>query len=256
MNTLPSPKTLREFVAPPDSLADQVILVTGASDGIGKATAEAAAAAGATVLLLGRSEEKLNAVHDAIVDAGSPRPIVVPIDFMQADGGIYLRLAEQIEADFGKLDGLVHCAGMLGEMTEIEHYDATIWQQVMHVNLTVGFALTKVLLPMLRAAKGNILFSSSSVGRQGRAFWGAYAVSKFATEGLAQTLAEELKPKGVSVNVINPGATRTGMRASAYPMEDPDKLSGPETVAPAYLYFLCQVDTEMTGLSVDVKDPK
>ncbi|MEL7024679.1 MAG: YciK family oxidoreductase [Pseudomonadota bacterium] len=256
MTNSPTPANLREFVPQPRSLRDKVVLVTGASDGIGRAVAVATAQAGALVLLLGRSEEKLNTVHDEIVSNGGPRPIVVPVDFMQADGGVYMRLTEQIKTDFTKLDGLVHCAGILGEMTEIEHYDAQTWQEVMHVNVTAGFALTKVLLPLLREARGRIIFTSSSVGRRGRAFWGAYAVSKFATEGLAQTLAEEQKPHGVTVNVINPGATRTAMRAQAYPMEVRDKLDGPETVAPAYLYFLCSEDESQTGLSVDVKDPK
>ncbi|MEL7312285.1 MAG: YciK family oxidoreductase [Pseudomonadota bacterium] len=256
MTMQPSPNELRAFSPADDALRNKVILVTGASDGIGRAVSVAAAKVGALVLLLGRSEEKLNAVHDEIVEAGGPRPIVVPVDFMKADGGVYMRLTEQIKTDFKKLDGLVHCAGVLGEMTEIEHYDAQVWQEVMHVNVTAGFALTKVLLPLLREARGEVLFTSSSVGRRGRAFWGAYAVSKFATEGLAQTLAEEQKPHGVSVNVINPGATRTAMRAQAYPMEVRDRLDGPETVAPAYLYFLCNEDETVTGLSVDVKDPK
>ena len=141
-------------------------------------------------------------------------------------------------------------------MVEVEQYDAVIWQQVMHVNATAGFALTKVLLPLLAKAKGDVLFTTSSVGRKCRAFWGAYAVSKFAVEGLAQIIAEEQKPRGIRVNVINPGATRTHMRAQAYPMEDAQKVPTPDSVAPAYLYFLNSTDEALTGLSVDVKDKR
>ncbi|MEL6300607.1 MAG: YciK family oxidoreductase [Pseudomonadota bacterium] len=256
MTQTPSPSDLREHKAAPGSLDGKVILVTGASDGIGRAVAESCALAGATVLLMGRSEAKLNAVHDAIVESGGLRPIVIPLDFLKAEGGVYLTLAEQIESDFGQLDGLVHCAGILGEMVEVEQYDAVIWQQVMHVNATAGFALTKVLLPLLAKAKGDVLFTTSSVGRKGRAFWGAYAVSKFAVEGLAQVIAEEQKPRGIRVNVINPGATRTHMRAQAYPMEDAKKVPTPDSVAPAYLYFLNSTDETLTGLSVDVKDKR
>ena len=256
MTQSPSPAALRAFVPEPDALADRTILVTGASDGIGREVAIQAARAGARVLLLGRSEQKLNATHDAIVAAGAPRPFVVPIDFLKVEGGVYLSLAEQIATDFEKLDALVHCAGLLGEMAEIESYDGVVWQQVMHVNVNAPFALTKTCLPLLCEARGDILFTSSSVGRKGRAFWGAYSVSKFATEGLAQTLADELKPKGVRVNVINPGATRTGMRAKAFPMEDPDSLPDAATAAPAYLYFLCAGENGATGLSVDIRDPR
>ena len=140
---------------------------------------------------------------------------------------------------------------MLGEMTEIAEYDAAVWQQVMHVNVTAQFALTKVLLPLLCASKGAIVFTSSSVGREGRAFWGAYAVSKFATEGLAQTLAAELEHAGVSVNVVNPGATHTNMRAQAYPAENKDEIAKPEDVLGPYLYFLSDADRAVTGQSVN-----
>ncbi|MEM8547209.1 MAG: YciK family oxidoreductase [Pseudomonadota bacterium] len=248
-----TPSELQSFIAPSESLTGKSILVTGASDGIGKAVAMGAAEAGATVILLGRSEDKLNTIYDEIVAQGGPTPILVALDFLKAEGGLYLQLADQIEQDLGKLDGLVHCAGMLGEMSEIEEYDGAIWQQVMHVNVNAAFALTKVCLPLIKRAQGAIVFASSSVGRKGRAYWGAYSVSKFATEGLAQTLADELKETGVRVNVVNPGATRTNMRLQAYPAEDRNRLKTPIDIAPAFLYFLC-ADTEgATGLSVDAQ---
>ena len=244
---------IRRFDAPAGALDDKVILITGASDGIGRALAVACASKGALVIAQGRSRKKLDALSEAIVAGGGTAPILVPMDFLKVEGGVYLTLAEQIENDFGRLDGLVHCAGMLGEMTEIEDYDATVWQQVMHVNVTAGFALTKVLLPLLRKSHGAIVFTSSSVGRKGRAFWGAYSVSKFAVEGLAQTLADELKDAGVSVNVVNPGATHTNMRAQAYPAENKDEIAAPEDVLGPFLFFLCDAARGVTAQSVDAQ---
>lgn len=247
------PAKLRAYVAPDGVLTDRVILITGASDGIGYALAVECARKGALVIAQGRRRKKLEALASDIEAAGGIEPILVPMDFLKAEGGVYLSLAEQIEADFGRLDGLVHCAGILGEMTEIEEYDAAVWQQVMHVNVTAGFALTKVLLPLLRKSSGAIVFTSSSVGRKGRAFWGAYSVSKFAVEGLAQTLAEEVEKASVSVNVVNPGATHTNMRAQAYPAEDKTAIAQPEDVLGPFMYFLCETDRSVTGHSVDAQ---
>ena len=244
---------IKTFHAPESALADKIILITGASDGIGKALSIECAAKGATVIMLGRSQKKLERAHDEIVANGDRAPIIVPLDFMKAEGGVYLSLAEQIETDFGRLDGLVHCAGMLGEMTQIEDYDATVWQQVMHVNVTAAFALTKVCIPLIRKARGAIVFASSSVGRKGRAFWGAYSVSKFAVEGLAQTLADELGESHVRVNVVNPGATHTNMRQQAYPAEDKTKIRAPEEVIGPFMYFLCDDEDGPNGLSVDAQ---
>ncbi|MEN7343590.1 MAG: YciK family oxidoreductase [Pseudomonadota bacterium] len=249
--TQPSKDTLSQFAPAKNALDDKVILITGASDGIGKALTKACSAAGATVIMLGRSEKKLAAIYDEITKEGLAEPVMLPLDFMKADGGVYLSIAEQIEKDFGRLDGLVHCAAILGEMTDIEEYDAAVWQQVMHVNATVPFALSKVCIPLLKKAKGAAVFASSSVGRKGRAFWGAYAVSKFAVEGFAQTLADEMSESDVRVNVVNPGATRTDMRLQAYPAEDRSQLKTPEEVLGPFLYFLCDEPGGVSGLSVD-----
>ena len=142
---------------------------------------------------------------------------------------------------------------MLGEMTEIEDYGGAVWQQVMHVNVTSGFALTKVLLPLLKQSKGAIVFTSSSVGRKGRGLWGACGVSKFAVGGLAQTLADELGKADVSVNVVNPGATHTDMRVQAYPAEDKNASASPQAVLPPFMYFLCEADRSITGHSVNAQ---
>lgn len=223
-----------------NALKDRVILVTGAGDGIGRAVSIAAGKAGATVILLGRTVPKLEAVYDVIVEAGGPTPAIYPMDLEVATWNDYVELADRIDAEYGRLDGLLHNAGLLGDRSPIEHYDPVLWQRVMLVNVSAPFLMTKALLPVLRESDdASIVFTSSGVGRTGRAYWGAYAVSKFATEGLMETLADEMENvDNVRVNAINPGATRTGMRAKAYPGEDPNTLKTPEDIAPAYLWLL------------------
>ncbi|MEO0996349.1 MAG: YciK family oxidoreductase [Pseudomonadota bacterium] len=245
---------LMHYDAPAGLLGDRVVLITGAGDGIGRAVALAAAAAGATVILHGRTVAKLEAVYDAIVEAGGARPSIAPMDLETADGDSYASLAESIRDEFGRLDGLLHNAGILGELTPVAQYDLPLWQRVMHINVTAAVALTQVCLPLLRVPEtASLLFTSSGVGRTGRAYWGAYSVSKFATEALAQVLADENRKTGIRVNVINPGATRTAMRRSAYPAEDRNALATPEDIAPAYLYLLGDDSQALRGASVDAQ---
>ena len=236
-------------------LQGRVILVTGAGSGIGRAAAISFAAHGATVILLGRTVEKLEAVYDEIESAGSPSPAIYPLCLEGATEQDYQTLASTIEQEFGELHGLLHNAGQLGQRTTIANYQAQIWQQVMQVNLNSQFLLTKALLPIMKTADdAAILFTSSGVGRKGRPFWGAYAVSKFATEGLAQVLAGELEEvSNIRVNCLNPGATRTPMRAVAYPAEDPGTLLSPEEIMPAYLYLLGPDSKGMSGLSFNAQ---
>jgi len=243
----------RSYDAAPDELADRVILITGAGDGIGRAAAVACASRGATVILLGRTQAKLEAVYDEIVASGGPRPAISVLDLARAQGPDYFQIAEQITETWGRLDGLLHNAGILGQRAPIEHYDIGIWHQVMHLNLNVPFILTQVLMPVLRkSVDASVVFTSSGVGRQGRAFWGAYAVSKFGVEGLSQTLADELKAEArIRVNCINPGGTRTRMRAAAYPGEDPLSRPEPASLMGPYLWLLGPASRGVTGLSLD-----
>ena len=176
------------------------------------------------------------------------------MDLAVADSNAYTTLADSIADDFGRLDGLVHNAGILGERYAIEQYDAALWQKVMHVNVTAAVALTQVCLPLLhKSDNGAVIFTSSSVGRTGRAFWGAYAVSKFATEGLSQVLADEHRHSGLTVNCINPGPTRTNMRLAAYPGEDRDALKRPEEILATYVYLLGPDSRGVTGESLDAQ---
>ena len=249
------PPPLKNFRPAPDALTGRVILVTGAGNGIGRAVALSLAEFGATIILLGRTVKKLEKVYDEIVANDCDRPSIFPMDLETADGSDYDKLYETIRKEYGRLDGLLHNAGLAGMLTPIEHYDVGVWQQVMHVNLTAPFILCRCLLPLLKeSADASIVFTSSGVARKGRAYWGAYAVSKFGTEGLMQVLADETEENThIRVNSINPGPTRTQMRAQAYPAEDPNKLATPEDIVGAYLYLLGPDSQGVTGRSFEAQ---
>ncbi len=245
----------RTYQAKDGLLENRVILITGASDGIGKALALRCAELGAQVLLHGRNVKKLEAVYDAI-DAmeQASRPSIVCMDLERAESAAYTSLADNIAEEFGKLDGLVHNAGILGDRFPLDQYDIVQWQQVMHVNVTTAFALTQILLPLLRKSDDpSVIFTSSGVGREGKAHWGAYAVSKFATEGLSQILANENSHTALRSNCINPGPVKTKMRQAAYPAEDRDKLKTAEDILPVYLYLLGPDSAGVTGQSIDAQ---
>jgi NAD(P)-dependent dehydrogenase (short-subunit alcohol dehydrogenase family) len=242
----------------PKLLADRVILVTGAGDGIGRAAAKSFAAHGATVILLGRTPQKLETVYDEIVQAGYPQPAIYPMNLEGASPDDYENLASTLESEFGQLNGLLHNASLLGTLTPLEHYDIKLWYQVMQVNLNAQFLLTRACLGLMkRAADASIVFTSSSVGRKGRAYWGAYSVSKFATEGMMQVLANELDTNSangtIRVNSLNPGATRTAMRAAAYPGEDSMSLPLPESIMPLYLYLMGADSRDVNGQALNAQ---
>lgn len=245
----------RAYTYPGDVLKDRIILVTGASDGIGRALSLEAASLGARVVLHGRDAKKLEAVYDRIM-ANQPetRPSIAVMDLARADSNAYASIADSVRETFGRLDGLVHNAGILGPRLSIEQYDVVEWQRVLHVNLTAAFALTQVLLPLLKQAEDpSIVFTSSGVGRHGRAYWGAYSVSKFGTEALAQILADETRHTPLRVNCINPGPTRTRMRLEAYPAEDRDRLKTPEEILTPYVFLLGPDSRGVTGQSLDAQ---
>ena len=243
------------YQAPAQLLQDKVVLVTGAGAGIGKAAALRYAQLGATVLLLGKTAEKLDAVYDQIEQSGGPQPVIIPVDLKVATQADYQNLASQIEHTFGHLDGLLLNAAMLGTLSPIEFYPHNLFEDVMKVNVNAQFHLIRSLMPLLRqATSASIILTSSSVGRQGRANWGAYAISKFAVEGMMQTLADELgQATNIRVNCINPGATRTSMRASAYPAEDPAKLCLPEDILPLYAFLMGEDSRHCNGQTLDAQ---
>ncbi|RLA56344.1 MAG: YciK family oxidoreductase, partial [Gammaproteobacteria bacterium] len=219
-----------------DLLSRKTIVVTGAGDGIGRAAALRYAQYGATVILLGRTLSKLEAVYNEIEAAGGPQPSIIELDLATAAEANYQTLASGLAAEFPHLDGLLHNASILGDRRPIESASYASWQEVMRVNVNAQFLLTRYLLPQLQAAPAaSIVFTSSGVGRTGRAYWGAYAVSKFATEGFMQVLADELENTSkVRVNSLNPGATNTSMRRTAYPAETPTDNPAPQDIMAAY----------------------
>lgn len=237
-------------------LQNKIILITGAGDGIGKAAALSYAKHGATVILLGRTISKLEKVYDEIEANGWPQPAIIPLNLEGAVEKDYIEVAHSIENAFGHLDGILHNASLLGSLTSIDQYEVPVWEKVMQVNVNSAFILTKCFLGLLKAApKPSIIFTTSSVGRKGRAFWGGYSVSKFAIEGFAQVLADELDSTEhrTRVNCINPGATRTNMRADAYPAENPMNNPTPEDIMPLYLYLMSDDSLDTTGCSLDAQ---
>ena len=245
----------QRYQAPPDLLKDKIILVTGASNGIGRVVAKTYAQRGATLLLLGRDLNKLDAVYDEIEAAGGAQPAIIPLNFSAALPADYEKLAMTISQEFGRLDGIVHCAAILGDITPLEMYSPDTWDEVMKINLRAPYLLTQQLLPLLKnAPNASVIFVSSSVGRQARAFWGAYAVSKAGIENLSRLFADELaNTSNIRVNCINPLATRTAMRAKAYPAEDPITVPPAEDIMPLFLYFMGQDSEGVTGQSLDAR---
>ena len=244
-----------DYVAPTDLLAGRILLVTGAGDGIGRAAALTFARHGATLILLGRTLAKLEQVYDEIEAFGGPQPAIYPLNFEGATLKDYHDMAETLDKEFGRLDGILHNAGLLGRITPFEQYNPELWEQVMQVNINGPIWMTQALLPLLQASPdASVVFTSSSVGRKGRAFWGAYSVSKFATEGFVEVLAEEVDQLGtLRINTLNPGATRTAMRANAYPGENPASLRTPEEIMPTYLWLMGPDSKGVNGQRFDAQ---
>lgn len=237
-----------------DLLQNRIILVTGASDGIGREAALTYARYGATVILLGRNEEKLRRVAQHIADEQHVQPQWFTLDLLTCTAEECRQVADRIAAHYPRLDGVLQNAGLLGEICPMSEQDPQIWQDVMQVNVNATFMLTQALLPLLlKSDAGSLVFTSSSVGRQGRANWGAYATSKFATEGMMQVLADEYQNRSLRVNCINPGGTRTSMRASAFPTEDPQKLKTPADIMPLYLWLMGDDSRRKTGMTFDAQ---
>ena len=243
----------KSYIPPADLLRDRVILITGSGDGIGRAVAIAAAKYGATVILHGRSVKKLEAVYDVIIAAGGRRPSIVPLDFEKAGPPEYEAVTSAMQKEFGRLDVLLHNAGMLGERAPIEHYDIAKWMRTLHVNVNAPFILTRYCMPLLKQAPDPcIIFTSSGVVANPRPFWGAYLVSKWASDGLMHMLADELEnTPAMRVNSINPGKVKTNMRLQAYPAEDRSTLAEPASIVNPYLFLMGPDSKGVSGRTID-----
>ncbi len=240
-----------------EALKNKVILVSGAGDGIGKQAALSFAKYGATLILLGRTKSKLEKTCNEIISLGGTQPTIIPLDMLKAEKEDYLQIAESLKQQFDHLDGVLHNAGLLGTITPLEEIDIKVFDDAMSVNVRAGLLLTQVLLPLLReSSDARVVFTSSTVGHIGRALWGTYAISKFATEGMMQVLADELKDTHIRVNAINPGGTRTSMRAQAFPSEDPNTLKTPEDIMPLYLYLMAPEGKDIHGQCIDAQPKK
>lgn len=229
-------------------LTNKTILVTGAGDGIGRQAALTYASLGATVILLGKTVKKLEAVYDEILAQGSPEPAIIPLDLKGATKQNYIDMSTTIADQFSKLDGALLNASMLGELTPFTQIHEQIFNEVMQVNVTSQYLLAQALIPTLQLAEhASLVFTSSGVGNKGRAFWGAYSISKFATEGMMEVIADEYENSSLRTNAINPGATKTNMRASAYPAEDKDQLPSPADIMPLYVYLMSTDSNKVNG---------
>ncbi len=246
---------LASYRPPANLLQDRVILVTGAGDGIGRTAAISFAKHGAQLILTGRTVSKLEQVHDEIQAAGCPQPGIYPLDLTGATAEDYQQMADILDREYGCLDGLLHNASILGNRLPLQYYPADVWQRVIQTNLNAPFLMTRALLTLMQKSRdASIIFTSSGVGQLPRAYWGAYSVSKHGIEAMSAIFAQELeKTSAIRVNALNPGATRTHMRAEAYPAEDPGKLKMPADIMALYLYLIGPDSLGVTGQSLNAQ---
>ena len=232
-----------------DLLKERIILVTGAGTGIGAAVAKSCARYGATVILLDKVIRNLEQVYDAIESASAIQPAIYPMNLEGAAEKDYLDLATTIEKEFGRLDGLLHNAAMLGALIPIAHFESELWYKILQVNLNGPFLMTRSCLNLLQQSNdASVLFSSDSAGRQGKAYWGAYGISKAASENLMQVLADEMEANtSVRVNSFDPGPVATAFRSLAYPGENPEQLAKPDDVVRPHLYLMGPDSKGITG---------
>ena len=235
----------------PALLAQRVVLVTGAGDGLGRATALACARAGASVILRGRTVAKLEKTYDDIKAAGGSEPAIYPLNLAGATWNDYEQLGDTLAREFGRLDGLAHCAAHFKSFGPLAAVEPRDWLESLQVNLTGPFALTRHCLPLLEQAAGSIVFVSDAAGRRGRAYAGAYGVAKFAVEGLMQTWAQELEGARVRVNSLDPGPMDTALRRKGYAREV--RAPAPDAAARAVLWLLGPDSAPASGTAFSLR---
>jgi len=229
----------RDWAPQPDTLRERVVLVVGASGGLGRASALAAAQAGASVVLLGRKVRALEKLYDEIVALGAPTPAIYPLDLSGATPHDYAELAATLEREFGRLDGIVHAAAHFDGLRPAHDIAAEEWMRVLHVNLTAPFLLTQACLPLLQAARdSSVVFVLDDPQRMRKAYWGGYGAAKHALGGLASILHEESESSPLRVHALLPAPMRTGLRRTAYFGENTVALPSPDASARAIVYLL------------------
>jgi len=235
------------YTATPDFLKDRVILITGSGNGIGAAVAKAYANYGATVILLDKNIAALEQVYDDIVASGATMPAIYPLDLKGASIPDYDELASNINDNFGRLDGLVHCAATLGQLAPIQHQDPQEWLETLHINLTAPYLLTRSCLPLIQKYdNAAIIFTTDHY--KDKAYWSSYGISKAAIEGFSKQLADEMECDGrVQVNCIDPGKVKTAFYTRAFPGIDPSPLANPEDIVDSYLYLMSNDSQSVNG---------
>lgn len=251
-SSVPLPDTAR--ATPPD-LAERVVLVTGATGGLGAPLARACAARGATVVLHGRNVTALEKLYDEIVEAGDPEPVILPLDLAKAEAADFGNIAVALESQFKRLDGLVHTAAMLGSLGPLEHQSYEAWLALLRVNLAAPMGLTRALIPLLsKAPDASVVFTLDDRGLAPRAYWGGYGVTKAGVAALARELADEWESRPtLRVNALVPGPIRSPMRGRTHPGEDRSKLPLPETLVPLYLHLLAGQSKAESAALIDAR---
>jgi len=238
------------------NLTNKTILITGATDGIGKVLAEEFSKLGSNIILLGKNSSKLDTVYDQLDHSfDSQKHLILEADLSLLNNESAHEILKAISNEYDALDGIIHNAAILGTMTPLEDYELSKWDEVLNINLRAPFLLTKTLKSIVEnSTMPRIIFTSSGVANTGRAFWGAYSVSKFGLKGLAEIFTNELETTS-SIKVFNfdPGATQTKMRASARPAEDPSSLKTPHELVNCYLWFFSKesCDSEVNYFEYD-----
>ena len=223
-------------------LKNKNILITGASNGIGKSLSENLSKYGANVIMLSRNENALNAIYDSLKEKYKTDPCILKCDLENLDDKKSQEIVNIISKNYQNLDSVIHNAAILEKMSDIESFDLQTWDKVMKVNLTSAFILSKYLIPLMKSSKTpRIIFTTSSVGKKGKAFWGAYSVSKAGVNALSDILSDELESiSNIKVFNFDPKATKTNMRAMAYPAEDPSAIKNPDQLINYYLWMLSE----------------
>ncbi|MEO7068634.1 MAG: SDR family NAD(P)-dependent oxidoreductase [Rhodanobacter sp.] len=238
----------------PDTLANRVVLVTGAYGGLGSAVARAAAHAGATVVITGKRKRQLEKLYDAMRAEGLSEPIIHPLDMEVATPRDYTALADGLQRDFGRLDGIVHAAVSFSGLTPISMYKPDHWLRAMHVNVSAPFALTQACLPLLtRASDSSVVFVLDDPELLQRAHWGAYGASKAALERFASILHEENDEGPLRVHALLPAPMRTALRKLAYFGEDIMQRALPDSAAAAAIYLLSEQALAARGAVLDLR---
>lgn len=243
---------LENYSAPKDLLKDRVVLITGAGQGLGRAAALTYANYGATVILHGRKVKKLESVYDEIETIGKAQALIYPLDLEQAEEADFAVIAQAIEQQLGRLDGILHNAAFLHGLSPLENQSVEQWRAMLQVNLITPFALTKACLPLLKASPdASVVMTSSSHGHKPSAYWGGFTVAKAGVEALVKVQADEWESMpNLRINTIVPGVVNSPQRAKTHPGEIKQTMRQPEDLMTTYLYLMGPDSKGVSGQTV------